>query len=82
MILGLFGKPNVAVEHSGADVIVTMPGTSYRVIYTKTDDNKLIASSFSAPKGRDEKRRIRFHEFLALGWTAANVKARELGWIA
>jgi hypothetical protein len=82
MMLAWFRKPKVAVEHTGPDIIVTMPGTGYRIIYTKTEDGKLVAHSFTAPKGQNEKRRIRFPEFLALAWTAANAKARELGWIA
>lgn len=82
MILDWFRKPKVAVKHSGADIIVTLPGTSFSVVYVKTEDNKLVASTFSGAKGQAEKGKISFPEFLALAWKAANAKARELGWIA
>lgn len=74
--------PKVTVEHSGADIIVTLPGTSFSVVYVKTANNKLVASAFSSARGLPEKHKMRFPQFLALAWTAANVKARELGWIA
>ena len=81
MILAWFRKPKLAVEVLGADIVVTMPGTSCRVVYTKTEDNKLIASTFSASKVPDEKRGVTFAKFLGLAWTAANTKAKEIGWI-
>jgi hypothetical protein len=56
--------------------------TSFGVVYEKTDDNQLIANFFSAPKLPEEKRKVTFPQFLALAWTAANAKAREIGWIA
>ena len=82
MGLAWFGRPKIAVKLSGADIVVTMPGTRFSVVYEKTDDNKLIANSFSAPKARVEARNISFTQFLALAWTAANEKAKEIGWIA
>ena len=82
MILAWFRKPKLTVEVLGADIVVTMPGTSCQVVYTRTEDNKLVASSFSAAKVPDEKRRITFAKFLALAWTAANAKAKEIGWTA
>ena len=82
MGLAWFRRPKISVEVAGADIIVTMPGTSFSVVYEKTDDNKLIANSFSAPKHQDEARKVSFPRFLALAWTAANEKAKEIGWIA
>ena len=82
MGLAWFNRPNISVEVSGAEIIVTMPGTRFSVVYEKTDDNQLIANSFSAPKRQDEARKVRFPQFLALAWTAANEKAKEIGWIA
>jgi hypothetical protein len=76
------GKPKVTVEHSDAGIIVTLPGTGFSVIYVKAGDNKLVASGFSSAKGLPEKHKVSFPQFLALAWTAANAKARELGWIA
>ena len=72
----------MTVEVLGADIVVTLPGTSCRVVYSKTADNKLVASTFSAPKVPTEKRGITFAKFLGLAWTAANAKAKEIGWVA
>ena len=82
MMLDWFRKPHLTVEVLGADIVVTMPGTGCRVVYTKTEDNKLVASTFSAPKVPGEKRGITFAKFLGLAWTAANAKAKEIGWTA
>ena len=41
MILAWFRNPKLTVEVLGADIVVTMPGTSCRVVYTRTEDNKL-----------------------------------------
>ena len=82
LILDLFRKPKVTVEHSDAGILVTLPGTGFSVIYVKTDDNKLIANAFSSARGLPEKHKVSFPQFLALAWAAANAKARELGWIA
>jgi hypothetical protein len=82
MGLAWLRAPNIFVEVSGPEIIVTMPGTSFSVVYEKTDDNQLIANSFSARKVQDEKRKVSFPRFLALAWTAANAKAKEIGWIA
>jgi hypothetical protein len=81
MGLAWFGRSKISVKVSGADIIVTMPGTSLNVVYEKTDDNQLIANSFSAPKAQVEARKISFPQFLALAWIAANEKAKEIGWI-
>ena len=66
----------MSVRVLGPDIIVTMPGTSFRVMYTKTEDNKLIANGFAS----NEKRQISFPNFLSLALTAANEKAKEIGW--
>ena len=76
LILDLFRKPKVTVEHSDAGILVTLPGTGFSVIYVKTDDNKLIASAFSSARGLPEKHKVSFPQFLALAWAAANAKAR------
>jgi len=58
---------------------VTLPGTSLSVVYEKTEDNQLLANSFSARK--NENRKLSLPKFLALAWTAANEKAKQIGWI-
>jgi hypothetical protein len=82
LILDLFRKPKVTVEHSDAGIIVTLPGTGFSVIYVRTGDNKLVASGFSSARGLSEKHKVSFPQFLALAWAVANAKARELDWIA
>ena len=58
-------------------IVVTIPGTSYSVTYRKRDEPWLLASDI-----RDDKNSpISRWTFRAQAWTAANEKARELGWI-
>jgi hypothetical protein len=81
MKLSWFRRSKITVEVLDDEILVTMPGTSFSIVYEKTKDNQLIANSFSARKNEDQKRNVSFPRFLALAWTAANEKARELGWI-
>ena len=65
----------VAVE-DGA-IIVTLPGTSFCVVYRKGADPWLLVSDI-----RDHPNSpISKYTFRARAWVAANDKARELGWI-
>jgi hypothetical protein len=58
-------------------IVVIIPGTSYSVTYRKRDEPWLLASDI-----RDDKNSpISRWTFRAQAWTAANEKARELGWI-
>ena len=68
------------VEVSGGEIIVTLPGTSYRAVYHKRIDKPgLIATSRS---GRwQQGTPMTQAEFHTRAWRAANIKARELGWI-
>jgi hypothetical protein len=61
----------------GDAIIVTMPGTRYSVIYRKGAKPWLLASSIH----EDDDFPSRSFTFRARAWTAANDKARELGWI-
>ena len=81
MGLAWFRRQKVSVLVLGPDIIVTMPGTSLRVMYTKAEDNKLIVNGFATKRLENEKPQISFPRFLALAWTAANEKAKEIGWI-
>ena len=79
MILNWFKKkPELRVEVLGTEIVVTMPGSSCRIVYTKTEDNKLVVSTFRAAKVPE---RISFSQFLALAGAAANATAKEIGWI-
>jgi hypothetical protein len=79
MELAWYGRPKISIRVLGPDIIVTMPGTRFRVMYTKTEDNKLVASGFSARKLGNEERQVSFPHFLALAWPAANDKAKQIG---
>ena len=74
-------RSNIIVEVFDDEIIVTMPGTSFSVVYEKTKNHRLIASAFSGRKVHDERSMVSFPHFLALAWTAANHKAKEIGWI-
>jgi hypothetical protein len=80
-LLDLVRGKKVAVRVAGDGLVVTMPGTSFSITYEKTDENRLVASTFYARKPGDQTRKVTFPKFLSLAWTAANAKARELGWI-
>ena len=82
MRLSWIRRPKIAVEVSGDEIIVTMPGTSFKVIYEKLNAAQLVAKTFTARHNEGEKSKITFPQFLARAWPAANDKARDLGWIA
>jgi hypothetical protein len=59
-------------------IIVTLPGTTFRVIYRKSNDAPgLVQFALQADKSAG----ITQTSFLARAWGVANDKARELGWI-
>jgi hypothetical protein len=68
--------PGVDVE---ADVIIViLPSTSFRVIYSKPKKSDgLVAFGVRGDKGAG----VSQVDFLARAWRVANDKARELGWI-
>jgi hypothetical protein len=72
-------RSKIIVEVFDEEIIVTMPGTSFSV--EKTKNHRLIASAFSGRKVHDERSMVSFPHFLSLAWTAANHKAKEIGWI-
>jgi hypothetical protein len=62
------------------EIIITMPGTAFKVIYKKIPNPPgLIVKSERIPD--DRLAPVPKREFLALARIAANDKARELGWI-
>ena len=58
-------------------ITVTMPGTRYSITYRKGAEPWLLASDIH----EDDDFPSRKFTFRARAWTAANDKARELGWI-
>ena len=80
--MGFLGarKLKVVVRVAGNNIIVTLPGTNFNVTYERSSDGAaLFARSFGGR--RDEGDKVKLPVFLASAWTAANDKARELGWI-
>jgi hypothetical protein len=80
--MGFLGarKQKVVVRVAGNKIIVTLPGTNFNVTYERSSDGpSLVARSFGGR--RDEGDKVKLPVFLASAWTAANDKARELGWI-
>ena len=80
--MGFFGsrKQKVVVRVAGNKIIVTLPSTNFNVTYERSSDGPgLVARSFGGRK--DEGHKVNLPVFLANAWTAANHKARELGWI-
>ena len=66
-------------EVEGEQIVVTMPGTSFRASYYRNPDAPGLKQS---PATSDDKSAAITHkEFEALAWKAANEKARKLGWI-
>jgi hypothetical protein len=66
----------VEVEDNG--IIVTLPETTFRVIYRKSNDAPgLVQFALQA----DKRAGISQVDFLTRAWRVANDKARELGWI-
>ena len=80
--MGFLGarKQKVVVRVAGNKIIVTLPGTNFNGTYERSSDGPgLVVRSFGGR--RDEGDKVKLPVFLASAWTAANDKARELGWI-
>ena len=69
------------VEVLGDEIIVILQATSYGVTYSKSGNFTNLVAKNCVPK-IDVGAPMTHKEFLAKALLAANVKARELGWIA
>jgi hypothetical protein len=69
------------VEVLGDEIIVILPATSYGVTYSKSGNSPNLVAKNCVPK-IDAGAPMTHEEFLAKALLAANVKAREHGWIA
>jgi hypothetical protein len=75
------GPRKLRVDVLGDEIIVILAATSYGVTYCRLGNSPhLVAKNFVSKV--DNGAPITQAEFLAEAWQAANVKARELGWIA
>ena len=73
--------PNLLLEIQGDRIVITLPGTKFRVVYRKREHTSwswLIASDYGRDDSKDPISRA---DFLARAWKLAHDKARELGWI-
>jgi hypothetical protein len=73
---------DVRVEVKGKEILVSLPGTSYSVVYQRPAGTKgqLLTKCYS---GRElPGAPLKQSDFAGRAWRAANAKARELGWIA
>jgi hypothetical protein len=73
--------PNLLLEIQDDRIVITLPGTKFRVVYRKREHASwswLIASDYDRDDSEDPVSRA---DFLARTWRLAHDKARELGWI-
>jgi hypothetical protein len=67
------------VEVEDDVIIVTLPGTTFRVMYSKPKKSpRLVAFGIRG----DKKAGLSQVDFLVRAWRVGNDKARELGWVA
>jgi hypothetical protein len=71
---------DLQIEVRGQDIIVTMPETSFRVVYRKPNRGSQLVTKLDYFQ-HDQKGPITRAQFLARAWKLANDKARERGWI-
>jgi hypothetical protein len=71
---------DLCVEVRNQDMIVTMPGTSLRVVYRKPHRGSQLVARLDYFQN-EQKGPITRAQFLACASKLANDKARELGWI-
>jgi hypothetical protein len=70
-------QPRAEVEDDS--IVVILPGTTYRArFFLCHDELKLIQAKQLTV---DREAPMSHEDFESLAWTAANAKARELGWI-
>jgi hypothetical protein len=68
---------NLRLEVQGPYIVVALRGTCLRARFRKQDAPWLAMDEYE----EDSEAPITLKEFRNLAWEAANVRARELGWI-
>ena len=71
-------KQNLVVEITSREIVVRMRGTSLRAAYFKGASPWLTMKDLVYA---DPDAQINSSDFRALAWEAANIQAREIGWI-
>ena len=78
--MGKMTSPDLSVQARANDIVVTMPGTTLRVVYRKPHRGSQLVARLDYFQDQ-QKGPITRAEFLAVALKAADDKARELGWI-
>ena len=84
--MGLAHPPNycehasVEVEVNGDTFAVSLPGTSYQVLFRLSPDEPRLIQS--ANLSVDKEAPMSHKDFEAMAWEAAQAKAKELGWLS
>jgi hypothetical protein len=81
-VLEAFGMTeDILIETHGNNIVVAIPGTSYRVRYRRPNGGGRQLVAYQLPKADDPLAGITSTNFMKLAWRIATEKARELGWI-
>jgi len=68
MKLFSLARSKIAVEVLDDEILVTMPGTSFSIVYVRTKDDQLVASYFwKKDPGRKKQGEFRTFSFTCLG---------------
>ena len=71
----------ILIETRGNNLVVDMPGTSYRIRYRRPNSGRQLVA-YQLPKTDDPLAGITSAHFMKLAWRRlATEKGRELGWI-
>jgi hypothetical protein len=73
--------PELSIEVKGKDLVVTLPGTNYRVTYFKRHGSFGLLAKDIVNEDDPRLPQMTAGRFLAKASKLANEKARELGWI-
>lgn len=71
---------NLQVNVQGSDIVVTLEGTNFKVVYHKPPGSPQLMAKWYSTKDKNAGEAKRA-AFLTDAWRAAKEKARELGWL-
>jgi hypothetical protein len=69
------------LDVAGNEIVVTLPGSRYSVIYFKRRGSSGLLAKYMVTKNDQRLPRMTASQFFRKAWKLANDKARELGWI-
>jgi hypothetical protein len=73
--------PELSVEVTGNEILITLPGSRYSVIYFKRRGSSGLLAKDMVSKNDQRFPRMTASQFLRTAWKLANERARQLGWI-